>query len=70
MAATQAQLDEAEAAYHQLMLGKSLVRFRDSNGEEAFYNLASAPRLAQYIKQLRIELGLECPTGPMRLLFG
>jgi hypothetical protein len=69
MAATQAQLDEAEAAYHKLMLGTSLVEFRDSNGEMARYNIASAPRLAQYIKQLKIELGLECPTGPMRPLF-
>lgn len=69
MATLQERLDEAEQAYHKLMTGTALVEFRDSNGENVRYNAASAPRLAAYIKTLRIELGLDC-VGPMRPLFG
>jgi hypothetical protein len=69
MAATQAQLDEAEAAYHSLCIGKGMVEFRDSNGELVRYNVASLPRLAQYIQQLKIELGVSTCNGPMRPLF-
>ena len=37
------RLAEAEAAYHELSIGKSPVEFRDQNGEQLTYNRASLP---------------------------
>lgn len=69
MAATQTLLDEAEAAYHSLLTGQAVAKFRDQNGEEVTYAQASLPRLVAYIAQLKRELGLVTPTGPMRVWF-
>ena len=68
MATLQAQLDEARAAYHNLMTGQSVVELHDQNGEVIKYSAASAPRLAAYIAGLERRLsggGL----GPMRVFF-
>lgn len=63
-------LAEARAAYHQLMIGQNIVSLRDSNGEQIQYNNASAPRLAAYIAQLEMQLGIATTTGPMRTWMG
>lgn len=70
MATLQERLDEAEAAYHDLAIGKSVVELRDSNNETVRYNIASISRLAAYIADLKRQLGVACSTGPMRPMFG
>ena len=47
------RLAEAEAAYHELSIGRSPVEFRDQNGEMLVYNRASLPKLAAYVAALR-----------------
>lgn len=69
MATVQERLDEAEAAYHDLCIGKGVVELRDSNNETVRYNVASLPRLAAYIAQLKTDLGQSPCSGPMRPLF-
>lgn len=66
MATTEEKLEQAEKAYHDLMMGKSLVEFRDSNGELVRYTPANAGRLAAYISGLKAELGLSV-TSPLRV---
>ena len=71
MATTQELLDEAEAAYHRLMLGEQVVEVRDQSGESIRYLANSAARLAAYISQLKAKIATEAgckPTGPMRFL--
>ena len=70
MADLQTQLDEARAAYHQLMIGQQVVVIKDSNGEQIQYGIASASRLAAYIAQLEIRLGISPGIGPMRTWMG
>ena len=55
-------LNEAERAYHRLMLGLSPRVVVDQNGERIEYTAANAPRLAQYIASLKQQLGI-VPTG-------
>ncbi len=70
MAVTQAQLDEAQAAYHNLLTGRAVVRLRDQNGETIEYNQANRLALAAYIEFLKKELGLlPAGTGPMMAWF-
>lgn len=66
----QKKLDEAEAAYHQLMMGQQVVMIRDSNGEQIQYGMASATRLAGYILSLKVQLGKVDGVGPMRTWMG
>jgi gpW len=63
------KLRDAEAAYHNLMTGKAPKVIVDQNGERVEYNTASAPRLAQYIQELKRLLGTGpgVPTGPMSI---
>lgn len=61
-------LADAEAAYHQLMTGKSVVQFRDSNGEVIQYNQQSAASLNKYIFLLRQRV-FGGASGPMRVWF-
>ena len=64
MATPQERLHEAEAAYHDLMIGKSAVQFRDANGEFVMYGKADAAQLAAYIDTLKRQIaGLA--SGPM-----
>lgn len=65
----QSRLDEAEQAYHDLCIGKGVVRLRDSNNEEVQYNITALPRLAAYIADLKRQLGQSPCSGPMRPLF-
>lgn len=62
-------LEEAEAAYHALLMGQSVAELRDSNGELVRYTPANATRLAAYIASLKIQLGISC-LGPARPWFG
>lgn len=50
-------LREAEAAYHQLMLGGGVREVRDQNGEAVSYSQANRQALYNYILQLRAALG-------------
>ena len=67
----QAKLAEAESAYHDLMVGRSVVELRDQNGELVRYTPASAVRLLAYIQSLKQQLGLlpHGSLGPARALF-
>lgn len=69
MATLQERLDEAEAAYHDLQIGKSVVELRDSNNETVRYNPASLPKLAAYIESLKNQIDPTRCGGPMRPLF-
>lgn len=65
---TQQMLDEAQAAYHSLMLGESVVEFRDQNGELVRRSRADASKLLNYINYLKKELGIASAcTGPMKV---
>ena len=72
--ATRAQrLVEAEAAYHDLLLGKAVVEFRDQNGEMLRYGQANRTALRGYIAQLKLEIAAEAngttvDEGPLRVV--
>lgn len=53
-----ARLAEAEAALHELRLGRSAVQVRTSDGKSVVYSAADAGQLQTYIGQLRRQLGL------------
>lgn len=69
MAATQQQLDDAEKAYNDLMLGRSARVVVDQNGERVEFTPARKADLYGYIQQLRSELGLNSasPSDPYAL---
>ena len=70
MAVTLTHLQEAQEAYHKLLTGRAVVRFRDQNGETVEYNQASRQGLSTYIEQLKKELGLlPFGSGPMMGIF-
>jgi hypothetical protein len=62
------KLAEAEAVYHQLMLGQQIVFLQDQNGERIQYSKADLGKLAAYIADLKRQLGLT-PTGPLNFWF-
>ena len=67
---TQEKLDQAEAAYHDLMIGKSAKVFVDQNGERVEFSAPDAPRLRQYIQALRAEIaGTPATSPPMGVYF-
>ena len=59
--ATAADLAEARAALHSLIIGKKAVKVT-MNGRSVDYTPANKSQLEQYIKQLETELG----QAPMR----
>ena len=64
------KLVEAEAAYHELLTGKSVVELRDSNSEMVRYTAANANRLLNYIQSLKAQIAQgDTPRyeGPMRV---
>ena len=61
---TQTMLDEAQTAYHNLMLGESVVEYRDQNGERVVRTKADANKLLNYINWLKSELGISTATSP------
>lgn len=60
----QERLAEAEAAYHDLLLGRSVRVFVDQNGERIEYSGANKGALYSYIQTLKHQLGLWKPQGP------
>ncbi len=48
---------EAKKAYHELMIGKSVVIIKDQNGETVEYNRANSAQLKQYINDLASQIG-------------
>lgn len=50
-------LAEAEAAYHDLITGKSVVSVTDQSGERVEYQRATARQLALYVADLRRRIG-------------
>lgn len=72
---TQTKLTQAEAAYHDLMMGKSVRKWVDQNGESVEYSRGNTGQLLSYIQQLKDQLA-DCQgitaayRGPIRFLFG
>ena len=50
------RLAEAQAAYHDLSIGKAAVEVRNSSGESVRFTMANASRLRAYIDDLRHEV--------------
>lgn len=70
MATLQERLTEAEAAYHDLQLGKAAVEFRDANGELTRYTAANSARLARYIESLKAQIAVStAEQAPLRPFF-
>lgn len=67
MATLQTRLTDAETAYHDLMVGKSVVEVRDANGETLRYSAANSAKLAIYIQDLKRQIN-STRTGPMYLV--
>lgn len=66
------KLVEAEAAYHDLLTGKSIVELRDSNGETVRYTAANRSSLQSYISSLKAQIaasntGSPLYEGPLRV---
>lgn len=57
-AAYEAQLAEAQAAYHSVMIGGHVREFYDQNGERIVYSSTSRTALLSYINWLRGQLGM------------
>lgn len=53
--ATQAQLDEARAAYHKLQTGSQLVSITSPDGRKTDYKPANSKELFRYIERLEAE---------------
>lgn len=73
MATLTDQLAEAQAAYHDLLIGKAVVQFRDQNGEVVIYQQADRSLLAAYIQDLISQIaaaaGTHVRVGPLRVRF-
>jgi hypothetical protein len=74
MATLAERLVEAEAAYHDLQIGKSARVYADQNGERVEFTAANAARLLGYIKDLKLQIanenaGTTQSEGPMRPFF-
>lgn len=60
-------LSKAEKAYNDLQTGKLVKVMVDQNGERVEFNATTAPRLLNYIADLKRQLGIgAAPLGPMR----
>lgn len=69
-----ALLKEAEAAYHSLMTGTSARVVVDQNGDKVEFTPANSTKLAGYITQLQLALGISPaggarPAGPAMFFF-
>jgi len=65
MATLQERLDEAEAAYHDLVIGKAVAECRDANGETLRYNQTTRAALASYIADLKRQISGVGGDGPL-----
>lgn len=62
-------LQEAELAYHRMMVGGGVVEIKDQNGESVRYSQTTSRQLLIYINGLKRQLGLAPALGPMRATF-
>ena len=62
-------LEDAEKAYHRLMLGGSVRVTVDQNGERVEFTAANRSALFAYIQGLKRELGLLPPRAPAGVIF-
>jgi hypothetical protein len=72
MATLQEQLIEAQAAYHDLLIGKAVAEFRDQSGEVVRYTQADRRELNAYISDLKAQIAVAAGTasiGPLRVRF-
>jgi hypothetical protein len=72
MAQTLAEmLVDAEAAYHDLQLGRSARVFVDQNGERVEYTAANRRDLARYIEELKAKIAGRSVHygGPLKAVF-
>jgi hypothetical protein len=67
-----AQLNEARAAFHNLMMGGAAVVYVDQNGERVEYRASNAKDLSNYILRLETLLGIDTRRvmGPMSVFMG
>lgn len=65
----QQKLDDAEAAYHKLVTGKSVRVLVDRNGERVEYTMANKGALQAYIAELKKEISGEDTSGPLGVMF-
>ena len=65
MAATQAKLDAAEDALHDIQIGGQVRVTVDQNGERVEYSVANVTRLKAYILEMKLELGQTTIPGPL-----
>lgn len=64
-----AQLTEAEAALHDLRLGRAAVQVRTSDGKSVSYAAADAGQLQAYVNGLRRQLGQRRRGGAIGVNF-
>lgn len=69
MATLAEQLAEAQAAYHDLQIGKAVRVFVDQNGERLEYTSANRSALLVYINDLKAQITPPASSGPMRSFF-
>ena len=63
----QQRIDDAKAAYHELLVGRAPKVVVDQNGERVEYTQANRAALAQYIADLEDQLaGTRRTRGPMK----
>ena len=67
--ATQAQLDEARAEYHNLAIGLKARVVVDANGERVEYTVPRLPQFKLYIDELEKQLAGTKSSGPMGVYF-
>jgi hypothetical protein len=70
----QKQLDEARAAYHNLLTGQAARVIVDQNGERVEFTTANRQSLYAYIQSLIAQInaansGITPPTGPLGFMF-
>lgn len=64
----EAWLKEAQAAYHDLNMGRRAKVFVDQNGERIEYEGATRGQLLAYINDLKRQLGLLGVIGPSTVI--
>lgn len=64
--ATQAELDEARAALHKLLIGKKVAKV-SVNGRTMEYSEANRADLERYIANLEVSLGTSTQRRPARV---
>lgn len=72
MATVAEQLAEAQAAYHELVMGKSARVVVDQNGERVEFVAANRQQLYLYIQSLQqqlAEVSLPPSNAPARFMF-